>query len=354
VTETVNIDVRELNDMLTAFVFLGILSFSVYRKYGALIATSTFYFFASSMIIFMNPFKLYNRIFASPDTKQFYKMDVSVSYISAQAFALGILIFIFVAFANKDVIKRTFNFLKYFSVVNALIAITSLNGAAFWSFTMDLTLATFFLPFFIDDIKTGYEETFAKSKVVLDALCVITIISATLYRHPITPMLMIAGCFALYFLKRKTLIAFGPLFLVLSLFGAWAYTKNEPGHLTERIHVWDKIVGPWSNVFNEMVGSGTGTYRIVGPILQQDSDKVFYFAHNEYLQVIIEQGLIGIILLISIIALCFKSTKTKSLCVSLTMLVVASFVQFPLRTGVGFLFCLLIARMCLDQRSQYE
>lgn len=348
--ETINIDIRECVDMVVAFIFLGILSFSIYKKYGKLMGLSTFYFFSSSMAIFMNPFKLYNRVFSDPITHKFYKIDVSISYISAQAFVLGLLIFLYVAYSENTTIKKTFNFLKYFSVINALIASTPLNGSVMWGFTFDITFATLFLPFFYEDIKNEWGQN-GSSKMLIDILCVIAIIGSAFYRHPITPLLIITMGLALYFLSKKTIMATTPFFLTGSLIGAWAYSKNEPGHIMERVVVWEKVTLRFIEKFNIWIGSGTGTYRIVGPLLQEDTDLVFYFVHNEYLQAFYEHGIIGLALIISIIYMCFKYINHKPTRISLILLCIASLVQYPLRTGIGFLFCILFVRLAMEQKK---
>lgn len=348
-----NVDIRDVVDLFTSIIFLALLSWAVYKRYGKLIGISTFYFFGSSLIIFMNPFKLYNRVFANPETQGFYKIDISVSYVSAQAFVLGLLIFLFVAFADRELIKRSFSFLKYLSVPNAMFTYTAQNGGLFNGYTFDLTFAALFLPFFFESIKHEWERN-GSAKMILDILCVLTILVCVFIRgNSMTPVLVTVLSFALYFFSR--LIKYiAPIIAGLSITWIYAYSVSSPSHLMSRVYVWDKVVPRFMEKFNFLLGSGTGTYRIVGPLMQQDLLEVFYFAHNDPLQIFLEQGLIGIILTIAIIVYCYRHLKTHVLKVSLSLLILSSTMQYPLRVGIGFLFCLLFVRIAIEQEKDYQ
>lgn len=321
---------------------MGVLSFATYKKYGALIGFATFYFFSSSILIFMNPFHIYNRVFYDVLSGKYHKINISVAYVSSQAFALGLLLFLFVAFTKREVFDRAFTTLKYFSVVNAVIASSKdLNGATFWGYTFDITFATLFLPFFFDEVKKGNKW---------DLLCILVIYACALYRHPNTPLVMIALAMTLYYLSTILRYALPALF-VASSFVSYVYVKAEPGHLIERVYVWEKILPKFFVLFSPWIGAGTGSYRIVGPLLQEDTENVFYFAHNEYLQTFIEQGLIGLVFLFAIIYFCWKKVEDRATKISLILLLVCSFVQYPLHVGVSFLFVLMIVRKCIEGRS---
>lgn len=335
----VNIDIRDAVDFVTAIFFMGLLSWKVGKKWGKLIGAATFYFFSSAIAIFMNPLMPYNFVFP-------LKIHVSVGFVSGQAFALGLLIFLFVAFSSKKLIAKSFEYLKYIAVANAVVACLipgPYNGGLFWGNTFDVTFATLFIPFMFDQMRKGsYLNT---------SLFGLTV-GAAIYVGSITPFLMILGACVFYFPRGKLMnIALAASGLVVALVASYYYTKHAAGHASERLVVWERVTRLFLETFNPILGTGTGTYRIVGPVMQQDQTNVFYFVHNEFLQVFIEQGIVGLGLMGALIVRAYRELKSKAIYASLSCLLLCSIVQYPLRVGVSFAFVLILFRMCIDNQK---
>lgn len=67
---------------------------------------------------------------------------------------------------------------------------------------------------------------------------------------------------------------------------------------SRRVEFWDTIMQWWSNWVNPWYGSGIGSYAWLGPLSQirEGQTNLLVWLHNDYLQLLYEGGIIGLIL----------------------------------------------------------
>lgn len=100
---------------------------------------------------------------------------------------------------------------------------------------------------------------------------------------------------------------------------------------------WIEMMTFWkANVVQPWFGSGSGSFFVIGPEIQNrmgtHGDQFFAWMHNEYLQVIFEQGWLGFICLVLVGVFALKRAYNKPwLFSSLTTYAFVMLTQFPFR-----------------------
>lgn len=148
--------------------------------------------------------------------------------------------------------------------------------------------------------------------------------------------------FWLFFTKgRKYAII---LLVCLSLFGAWALQSGKFTYYfnpTHRFEVWKKAI----DIYKEkpITGRGLGSFRMEFYNLAPEfrSDGHWAQAHNDYIQVLYEHGLVGLGILLSLMWITFLSFWRKRVglipVTSLFVMAMLAFWGFPFRTSMGVL-----------------
>lgn len=120
---------------------------------------------------------------------------------------------------------------------------------------------------------------------------------------------------------------------------------------TPRFKYWPLFMRWWWENSPHWLGSGTGTFRHMGPIIQYRSQQGigewWIWIHNDWLQVLFETGYIGVLsalsLLLTAIMRAYRSCRFE-LVAALVALVVVSAGNYPLRLAeFSFLVMLLLA-----------
>lgn len=115
---------------------------------------------------------------------------------------------------------------------------------------------------------------------------------------------------------------------------------NSHGRFTE----WARFLSWWSKNANPLFGTGTGTFEWLGPMIQARPKDLYLFMHNDYLQVLFEQGIMGLLLMLGVIGLCFwKTWHSPSWRALLASTCVMMGTQFPMRFFIsGTIICTII------------
>jgi hypothetical protein len=98
------------------------------------------------------------------------------------------------------------------------------------------------------------------------------------------------------------------LFAVPALLGAMGYffLREELFNSNGRFWIWKVVFDYWDKLpkIYQTIGTGTGSFFIYGPTLMHQVDPTtnqsFFWMHNDWLQVLFENGMIGLALLIGI------------------------------------------------------
>lgn len=138
-----------------------------------------------------------------------------------------------------------------------------------------------------------------------------------------------------------------------------------------RFSIWENAMKYWWQHHNIWLGAGPGKFYVEGPmnqILSQVApgqniadaikanpaigNSLFTFMHNEYLQVLYEQGIIGLILFLSVGIVAFYKSNKKPHKVALIVLGFTMLTQFPLRYFLSsFLVLVLLGDMHEGKRA---
>ncbi len=110
-------------------------------------------------------------------------------------------------------------------------------------------------------------------------------------------MILLTNClmhkeFKLFF---QLLFAF-----IISLFPIGYYLGPKLLNHNGRFNNWKLMMGYWNDHINHWIGSGPGTYWPLSQIVQihKDGDNVWPWMHNDFLQVLFEQGIVGLALVL--------------------------------------------------------
>lgn len=124
------------------------------------------------------------------------------------------------------------------------------------------------------------------------------------------------------------------------------YVDSNFTRKISRYVFWPHILKEWYENASLLFGAGTGSFRHLGPNMQQkinfEMGQWWYWAHNDWLQVLFETGIFG---LISALAIWVQGVKRSyqaldlGLCASLVALGVVGFGNYFLRLAE---FCFLV------------
>ena len=106
-----------------------------------------------------------------------------------------------------------------------------------------------------------------------------------------------------------------------------------------RFHLWKISWQYFSEHFYPYFGSGPGTFYTWGPHIQnihpETSGGIFFWVHNDWLQILFEMGIIGLILALFIFIFALYKLKNNGyLFTSLFLFGYVSLTQFPLRQPI--------------------
>ncbi len=126
---------------------------------------------------------------------------------------------------------------------------------------------------------------------------------------------------------------------------------------THRFLVWKKSVMIWKQQA-PITGIGHGSYRLLFWNLAPEfmKDGMWFQAHNEYVQILFEQGIVGLFIILGLIWTTFlkfiKHRRGLVPIVSLLVFAIISISGFPMRTAMGVipLFALVLFEKELEEK----
>ncbi len=173
--------------------------------------------------------------------------------------------------------------------------------------------------------------------------------------HSVTgPLMVFAMIWGLFLFQRKYLelivLSFSSMLATFFYVFHFGVLKITNGRLT----IWQMTIQTFADLKNYWFGNGTGSFV---PVLVQVqhihgvNDK-FPWAHNEFLQILFEQGVIGLSLAFSLWLLTlWFSRKTEWLFLTNIAFGVGTLSQFPLRMFPTALFMVLICRLSFNKEE---
>lgn len=231
-----------------------------------------------------------------------------------------------------------------------------IRGGFFFNASMNSCMISGLLPFFMHDRTISKLPTL---RVILPLLAVIASGSTGGYGA----FILSVGLY--YFFNKKIskkefgLILIG--LIALTIFAYFYLGSNRIITTSGRYAVWKDTFFFWKKFANHFVGFGQGSSMHITPVVQklfqQDSHQLFLWMHNEWYQVLFEQGIIGFVLwffmYINIIIKTFL-TNEKYITVSIAVFGFICLFNYPFRMAIpGMIMAAIIYLGATSRKVEY-
>lgn len=136
---------------------------------------------------------------------------------------------------------------------------------------------------------------------------------------------------------------------------AWTQTHSIWFDGMERLEAWKFFLKFWATDWgNIFVGTGGGTFMWVSVLLRKANTGVFLHMHNDWLQILFEQGAVGLALALYLFGLSIRrARKDKQLLSAILASGVFGFFYHPLRFfPSAFLVCLVFTRALRGRKEK--
>lgn len=160
-------------------------------------------------------------------------------------------------------------------------------------------------------------------------------------------------------LSVKQLIPIGLVLPIIVILNFEKIGITEFFNSSGRVYVWKLVGGYFLKFVNPIVGMGQGAAFYTVPALQksvyhQTNDSFFAWLHNEWLQVLVEQGAVGFALAVTAFSACiYYAWKSKAswLFTSLATLGLVACVNYPARALVPAFISFALIVMGFESRK---
>lgn len=324
-----------------------IILFKIGKKYHPIIALFWAYVVLSGIFIGFFPTK--EGIYGD--------LQIRIDQVAPQSALLAILVPLFVMILKRDSIRFLIFLFELLALLNSILVIF-LGRGIFFAYSFDLTFIAMVYPsilfrpeIYIVDKKTGIINTDLAS-FIYEILLVTLPAIAMIVRPSSTPTIMIAMSLTAYFILTRRSLSF---LLVLPVIVSVGVLLSGVDFLSSngRFEMWEYFFNWWNVWANQWIGTGTGSFQWIGPFMQINeqfkTDSTFHFMHNEYLQILFEQGVIGFSLFLFSIYIAIKrSVQTPWVLASIVAICVCFLTQFPLRWIIPQIWIMIIFRLALE------
>lgn len=126
------------------------------------------------------------------------------------------------------------------------------------------------------------------------------------------------------------------------------FTENSNG----RYEMWDAYLTYWTKNFSVLSGSGPGSFEQIGPLIPVNGIR-YIWAHNDWLQIFLEYGLIGLLIFICLYGfLLFKSYANQNYAVFMGLIGFGTCMMLysPFRVLFGVIFFVWLARSAFEKK----
>ena len=174
--------------------------------------------------------------------------------------------------------------------------------------------------------------------------------------------------FSLWAVDKKASVAICLVLLAVLLpLGYFIDSQWYTPHKIDRIQFWRVFLTWWEENVNPLFGSGTGTFRHIGPMIQNENKMQigswWLWAHSDWVQVLFELGWIGVVSSIYFIVTCIERAYNAArfeILAGLVAYVVMAAGNYPLRLaefaflGMLLLSCAFKSRAFNDKESLFK
>lgn len=213
-----------------------------------------------------------------------------IAWSASNYFIWMSLIPVFLINTNEVVKKSLINLTKWFMVYCAVVLLLGTIPSVFTANTFDASLIACFILFWDLNPKRKW---FA----VLDWIGFLISIVAIIYTKGRDAELILFVSLTVYYLPKF----FWRLVFPLGVFiGGMCSYFMYLGGVEPRFEMWESFLDWWAHYANIWIGAGIGSFEWVGPYLDpgqtfRNQHLGFYVMHNEWLQLLFESGIIGLV-----------------------------------------------------------
>lgn len=172
-------------------------------------------------------------------------------------------------------------------------------------------------------------------------IVILPVVTILLTQGSTAYFVLAAGALGVFWVQRAWMHLIAMFIIIVS---SGAITQGEKFLSSSgRFWHWKMFMQWWWDNANIWIGAGSGSFNWLGPAIQGPSKEAFLYMHNEYLQVLFEQGIIGFILLMALwLTSMWKVRKSAWLFGTFCAASVSMLTQFPLRYFASQVFIALL------------
>lgn len=167
----------------------------------------------------------------------------------------------------------------------------------------------------------------------LDLLAVALIVIASAYHLAITTLAIYVFIIVILILKHNKY--FGLPLLGLCLIGYLLIDPTEFLTGNGRYLMWSQYLEVWWNSLPKVLGTGFGTWEWIGPQLKGKDFMGFSMLHNDFLQILFEGGIVGLVLFLWVLIEGFYKNRNLYFVLSIGSFCIAMMTYFPLHVIPG-------------------
>lgn len=309
------------------FIVMSILVISLavqaYFRLGLIAASALGYCLFSALLVFQNPISHYGQV------------QTSVDGTSAIAFAILEMLAILALTLTYDASAFILSLFEAVAVLDSILMLI-LGYGLLNNSSMDAAFVALLIPriYFVGQNRSSWIGA-----AITSLLCTATVLKAG--GSTGVAILTVEALAWMAITKNPRILALP----VLIACGAAFTLRHRLLESSGRFDLWTQCMAWWQLNTSAWFGTGIGTFEVLGPLIQNRQVSVFLFMHNEYLQLLFEGGVIGLVLGLALYSQCVvRSLKNAEwLTITWAGLGVAMLAQYPFRFMLSATFCTVLA-----------
>ncbi len=286
-----------------------------------------------------------------------FNLEMETHTLTARSVLYLLLVVLPAVFVNRERVHIVLDVFALFAIVDSWVMIYNFfkTGSALGLIGMDSVDGTFIT--LIAPLLWLDKDAHLHPKINFISFFSI-IPAASLSRSSTVLGLACIYCF-LYFIFRmkKNLfhIALAALPLICLMGLGYLVMGNEILNDNGRLHILVMSAAVFTKVNSWLWGLGTSSFALIMPIIQGTKGATFIWLHNEPLQILFEQGVVGLsLLLLLYVAMLVKQFRNLPMLMTLVGMGFASLLQPFFRYLPFAIFLAFIVRICFAQCDEIE